>query len=452
MRRRNGLAIEMDEQENSTVNSGEKQAAVRIGMLGLGTVGSAVIALLWRNRELIQHRAGCQIEVVRVAVRQLDKERPVILDPRMLTDSAYEVIEDERVDVVVELIGGVEPAYEYVMRAIELGKSVVTANKELLAKRGGEILDAAKEKCVDVYFEASVGGGIPIIMPLKQSLVGNRIKRIVGILNGTTNYILTRMTKDGVDFAAALSEAQMKGFAEADPTDDVDAFDPMYKIAILASIAFGYRIPLDAIYREGIRHIGPADIDYANSLGYVIKLLAIAAEHDGMIELRVHPTLVPKTHPLASVSDNYNAVVIEGDSVGRLMFYGQGAGGAPTASAVVGDIVDAARNIRLKARGRIPCVCRVGVKVKSVDDVVSRFCVRMKVADKPGVLAKIAGVFGAEGVSIASVVQRESDGKSAEIVWITHSTPYRSLREALDGVSSLDVVYSVGKPLWVEAD
>jgi len=452
VKRRAGSPVVEGKQLHGNVNSDKPRDVVRIGMLGLGTVGSAVIALLWRNRELIQLRVGCAVEVVKVAVKHLDKERPVILDPRMLTDNAYEVIEDESVDIVVELIGGVEPAYEYVMRAIELGKSVVTANKELLAKRGGEILDAAKGKGVDVYFEASVGGGIPIIMPLKQSLVGNRIKRIVGILNGTTNYILTRMTRDGLDFSTALSEAQAKGFAEADPTDDVDAFDPMYKIAILAAIAFGYRIPLDAIYREGIRHIEPADIDYASSLGYVIKLLAIAAEHDGLIELRVHPTLVPKTHPLASVSDNYNAVVIEGDSVGRLMFYGQGAGGAPTASAVVGDIVDAARNLRLDAKGRLPCVCRLGGMFKSIDDVVSRFCIRMRVADKPGVLAKIAGVFGAEGVSIASVVQRESDGKTAEIVWITHATPYRSLRGALEGISSLDVVQSVGKPLWVEAD
>lgn len=432
--------------------SSDPKEAIRIGMLGLGTVGSAVIALLWRNRELIQLRAGCRIEVVKVAVKHLDKERPVILDPRMLTDNAYEVIEDDSVEIVVELIGGVEPTYEYVMRAIELGKSVVTANKELLAKRGGEILDAAKERGIDVYFEASVGGGIPIIMPLKQSLVGNRIKKIVGILNGTTNYILTRMTRDRVDFATALREAQRLGFAEADPTDDVDALDPMYKIAILASIAFGYRIPLDAIHREGIRQIEPADIDYANSLGYVIKLLAIAAEHDGAIEIRVHPTLVPRAHPLASVSDNYNAVVIEGDSVGRLMFYGQGAGGAPTASAVVSDIVDAARNIKLGAKGRIPCTCRIGAKIRGINDVVSRFCIRMRVADKPGVLAKIAGVFGAEGVSIASVVQRESDGKSAEIVWITHATPYNSLRRALEEIANFDVVHRVGSPLWVESD
>lgn len=425
---------------------------IGVGVLGLGTVGSAVIALLWRNRELIQRKVGCKIEVVKVAVKHLEKERPVILDPRMLTTNAYEVIEDERVDIVVELIGGVEPAYEYVMRAIELGKSIVTANKELLAKRGNEILDAAKEKSVDVYFEASVAGGIPIIMPLKQSLAGNRIKRIVGILNGTTNYILTRMTRDGMDFESALREAQAKGFAEADPKDDVDAFDPMYKIAILAAIAFGYRIPIDAIHREGIRHVEPADIEYANSLGYVIKLLAIAAESNGEIEIRVHPTLVPKSHPLASVSDNYNAIVIEGDSVGRLMFYGQGAGGAPTASSVVGDIIDAARNIRHGAKGRIPCTCLSGVKIKSVDDSVSRFCIRMRVADKPGVLAKVASVFGVENVSIASVFQRESDGKVAEIVWITHETPYRALRKAIEGIKELDIVSSVCKPLWVETD
>lgn len=434
------------------VTNMERVETIRIGLIGLGTVGSAVVALLWRNREIIQHRAGCAIEIAKVAVRHPDRMRPVMVDPALMTTNANAVVKDPNIDIVVELIGGVEPAYEYVMGAIEAGKSVVTANKELLAKRGSDILDAAKEHGVDVYFEGSVAGGIPLIMPLKQSLVGNRIIRIAGILNGTTNYILTRMTRDGLDFQEALKEAQAKGFAEPDPTDDVDGYDPMYKIAILAAIAFGYRIPLDAIHREGIRGIEPADIDYAESLGYVIKLLAIAHEDNGAIELRVHPTLVPKAHPLAMVSENYNAVVVEGDSVGRLMFYGQGAGGAPTASSVVGDIIDAARNIRSGARGRIPCTCRSGVRIKSVDEVVSRFCIRMNVADRPGVLARIATVFGAENVSIASVVQRESDGRTAEIVWITHNTPYRAVRRALDAINQLDVVAQVRSALWVETE
>ncbi len=304
----------------------------------------------------------------------------------------------------------------------------------------------------DVYFEASVAGGIPIISALKQSLAGETIHRIVGIVNGTTNYILTRMSRDGLSFEQALREAQERGFAEADPSDDVDGHDATYKIAILAAIAFGFRIKVDAIHREGIRNIDIADIRYADELGYAIKLLAIAKQEDGVIELRVHPTLVPKTHPLAAVSDQFNAIMIEGENVGRLMFYGQGAGGPPTGNSVVSDIIDAARNIVFGSKARIVCTCRVNPKLKPISAIESRFCLRMDVVDRPGVLARIASVFGNNQVSIASVIQKESQGDVAHIVWLTHKTPYSALQKSLSEIKQLDVVLSVRPPLWVESE
>ena len=429
----------------------DDKPVVRLGFLGMGVVGCGTVNILLRNADLIAHRARCRLEIIGVAVRHLHKPRPVPLPPDLYTTDPFRIVHDPRVDIVVEVMGGLEPAYELLMTAIRNGKSVVTANKELLAKRGSELLDAAKEMGTDVYFEASVAGGIPIIAALKQSLAGETIHRIVGIVNGTTNYILTRMSRDGMSFEQALREAQQKGFAEADPTDDVDGHDATYKIAILAAIAFGYRIRVESVYREGIRTIEPTDIRYADELGYAIKLLAIARQDGETIEVRVHPTMVPKTHPLAAVSDQFNAILVEGENVGRLMFYGQGAGGAPTGNSVVSDILDAARNIVFGSKARIVCTCRPHTRLKPISEVESRFCLRMEVVDRPGVLAKIASVFGANQVSIASVVQRESRGERAQIVWVTHKTPFAALQKSLDEIRRLDVVHHVRPPLWVES-
>ncbi|MCS6860266.1 MAG: homoserine dehydrogenase, partial [Abditibacteriales bacterium] len=319
---------------------------VNIGFIGLGTVGCGAIALLRQNRELIERRAGCRLAVRKIAVRHPDKPRPIAVDPALLTSDVREVLEDPHVHIVVEVMGGIDPARQFVMEAIQRGKSVVTCNKELMAKHGSEILDLAKAKGVDVNFEGSVGGGIPIIQPLKQQLVGNRIRRITGIVNGTTNYILTKMTRERRELADVLREAQALGYAEADPTADVDGYDAMYKLCILAAIAFGSRVRVEDVYREGIGGVHARDIEYAQELGYTIKLLAIAQEDDDrLIELRVHPALLPNAHPLAAVSDVFNAIVVEGDGVGRVMFYGRGAGASPTGSAVVGDIVEIARNL-----------------------------------------------------------------------------------------------------------
>ncbi len=425
---------------------------VRLGFLGMGVVGCGAANILLKNAAMIEHRARCAFEIVKVAVRNPKKPRPVNLPPELYTTDPYSVVTDPRVDIVVEVMGGTEPAFDLLVTALKQGKSVVTANKELLAKRGSELLDIAREIGTDVYFEASVAGGIPIITALKQSLAGETIHRIVGIVNGTTNYILTRMSRDGLTFEQALKEAQEKGFAEADPSDDVDGHDATYKIAILAAIAFGYRIRLEAIYREGIRNIESTDIRNAQELGYTIKLLAIAKQENGVIELRVHPTLVPLSHPLAAVSDQFNAILVEGEHVGRLMFYGQGAGGPPTGNSVVSDIIDAARNLVFGAKARIVCTCRINPKLKPIHAIESRFCLRMEVVDKPGVLAKIASVFGHNQVSIASVIQKESRGEVAQIVWLTHKTPYAAMQKSLAEIQQLDVVCSVRPPLWVESD
>ncbi len=430
----------------------DNKSVVRLGFLGMGVVGCGTANILLKNIAMIEHRARCRFEIVKVAVRNLKKQRPVSLPPELYTTDPYSVVNDPRVDIVVEVMGGTDPTFDLLVTALKQGKSVVTANKELLAKRGSELLDIAKEIGTDVYFEASVAGGIPIISALKQSLVGETIHRIVGILNGTTNYILTRMSRNKLSFDQALKEARERGFAEADPSDDIDGHDSTYKIAILSAIAFGFRIKVDTIYREGIRNIDIPDIQYADELGYAIKLLAIAKQEDGTIEIRVHPTLVPKTHPLAAVSDQYNAILIEGENVGRLMFYGQGAGGQPTGNSVVSDIIDAARNIVFGSKARIVCTCKVNPKMKPIPEIENRFCLRMDVVDKPGVLAKIASVFGSNQVSIASVIQKESRGDVAHIVWLTHKTTYSAIQKSLAEIKQLDVVLSVRSPLWVESD
>ena len=426
---------------------------INIGILGLGTVGCGTVAVLQRNSDLIAQRAGCELRVTRIATKTPGKPRAIPVDPALVSGDVEAVLNDPEIQIVAELIGGVDPARDYVLRAIAAGKSVVTANKELIAKHGFEILAAADRAGVDFLFEGSVGGGIPLIAPLRESLVGNRVTHLMAILNGTTNYILTRMAHDGCDFDAVLREAQALGYAETDPSADVDGFDTMYKLAILGSIAFGVPVKLENIHREGIRKVGARDIAYARELGYVIKLIAFGRRHEnGEIELRVHPALLPSGHPLASVNDVFNAVLVTGDAVGNVMFYGRGAGGEPTGSAVVGDLVAAARNLRNHAAGRVGPGAYAEARYKNLPEVETRFCLRMQVNDQSGTLARIAAVFGEHGVSIDSLVQKHSEGGTAEIFWVTKLTSEAAMAASLDAFRHLEAVVEVSSVLRVEGE
>jgi homoserine dehydrogenase len=412
-------------------------------MIGLGTVGSGAYRILQDNAETIGLKVGRPVRVTKVAVRNVDKPRPVDIPRGMLTSDPSEIVDDPDIQIVCELIGGMHPAKDLVLRALRAGKNVVTANKEMMAKAGHGLLHEAEEHGVDFNFEGSVGGGIPIVQPLKQALAGNRFSEIVGIVNGTTNYILSRMTGEGADFADVLADAQAKGYAEADPSADVDGLDAQYKIAILASIAFTARVDFAAIPVEGIRRIARRDIEMARELGYVIKLVGIGQDLGDSLQVRVHPALLPKAHPLASVNDVYNAVYVRGDAVGDVMFYGRGAGDGPTGSAVVGDIVEIARNIRMGATGRIGCTCFYSKALRPIESLVSKYYVRMTAHDRPKALASIASVFADFDVNIESVVQKPHPDGDAEIVWITHQALEANLRSALDVVGRLEIVGQV---------
>ena len=420
---------------------------VRVGLLGCGNVGAALVRVLDTNADLIRRRAGVKIEVTRVAVHNLAKERDVALAPGVLTNDADAVVSDHDVDLVVEVIGGVEPARSLILTALKAHKPVVTANKELLANFGGELFEAAETAGVDLLFEASVAGGIPLMRPLRESLAGERIRRVMGIVNGTTNYVLTRMTEEGSTFAEAVAEAQALGYAERDPTADVEGFEAAAKAAIIATIAFGARVVGGDVYREGITHVTADDIAAAAELGYVVKLLAVADERDGRVGARVHPAMVPVDHPLASVRGSYNAVFIEGETVGQLMLLGRGAGGGPTASAVLGDLIDAAKNLHAGARGAtIGALTRK--PIQPIDETASQFYVSLDVVDRPGVLAAIAGVFGKHNVSIQSM-QQKGQGEGARLIFVTHLAREAALTATIHEVRDLDVVASVGSVLRV---
>jgi homoserine dehydrogenase len=424
---------------------------IGVGLVGLGTVGSGVVEILNRHRADFARRAGVEIELVRYADRDQGRAAALGLDPAAFTTDAAELIADPRVDVVIELIGGTGAAKQVVLDALRAGKSVVTANKALMASSGQEVMDAAAAAGVDIMFEASVGGGIPIIGPLKHSLVSNEIVAVAGIVNGTTNYMLTRMADDGLDYATALAEAQGKGFAEADPTADVDGHDAAAKIAILASIAFNSRVTVDKVPVEGIRGITPVDIAYADEMGYAIKLMAIARRAEGGIDVRVHPTMIPRSHPLASVSGVYNAIYVTGDAVGETMFFGEGAGSLPAASAVVGDVIEVARHIRSGCLNLVGCTCNEQLAVRDIAQLETGYFIRFAVADKPGVLAAVASKFGDHGVSIASVIQkRVCESGDAEIVYVTHLAAEGSVRAALAEIAALDVVTEVSSVIRVE--
>ena len=394
-------------------------SVVRIGLLGCGNVGAALVQLVERQADVIEARTGVRLQISRVAVRNISRDREVQLPEGVLTRDAHDVVNDPTVDVIVEVMGGIEPARELIAAAISHGKPVITANKELLANVGHELWAQSDAAGVDLLFEAAVAGGIPLIRALRESLRGEPVTRVMGIVNGTTNFILTKMTDEGADYSAALSEAQRLGFAERDPTADVEGFDAGAKAAIIASIAFGARVVAGDVYHEGISGVTAADIAIARRLGYVVKLLAIAEKIDETetIAVRVHPAMVPTDHPLASVRDSYNAVVVEGDAVGQLMFYGRGAGGFPTASAVLGDVIDAAVNLQKKTFGSIGSFKRV--PVMPIDETSSQYLIGLDVEDKPGVLHAITGVFANHGVSIRAAEQEGIDD-DARLVFITH--------------------------------
>ncbi len=423
---------------------------IRVGLVGLGTVGSGVIEILRRHREDFQRRAGVDIEITRFADRNTDRFSQLGLAPEACSTDAQALIDDPDVDVIIELIGGTGVARDVVLAALRAGKSVVTANKALMATSGEEVMEAAEAAGVDVRFEASVGGGIPIIEPLKHSLTSNEIVNVMGIVNGTTNYMLTRMADNGLDYATALAEAQERGFAEADPTADVDGHDAAAKIAILSSIAFNSRVVMSQVPTEGIRSIAPADIAYAREMGSAIKLLAIARRTEGGIDVRVHPTMIPNSHPLASVNGVFNAIYVVGDAVGETMFFGEGAGSLPAASAVVGDLVEVARRIQSGCAPLVGCTCTEVLPIRDIADLETGYYIRLEVADKPGVLAAVASVFGAHEVSIASVIQKRADAGVAEIVYVTHLARESSVRAALTEIEALDVVSHTAAVIRVE--
>ena len=430
----------------TTVESQGK--VVRIGVLGCGNVGAAFVRLVEQQSPTIELRTGIRLEVVSVAVRNMSRDRDVQLPEGLLTRDAHAVVADPNIDLIVEVIGGIEPARELITAALAAGKPVVTANKELLANVGAELYAAADAAGVDLLFEAAVAGGIPVIRALRESLRGEPVSRVMGIINGTTNFILTKMTEEGADYSAALSEAQRLGFAERDPTADVEGFDAGAKAAILASIAFGAKVVAGDVYHEGISRITAADIAVAKRLGYVIKLLGIA-ERDretGEIAVRVHPAMVPNTHPLASVRESYNAVFIEGDAVGSLMFYGRGAGGNPTASAVLGDVIDAAVHLDKGTHGSIGSFAKA--IIRPIDETSAEYLLSMEVADKPGVLHAVTGAFANNGVSIRAAEQ-EGIGADARLVFITHEAKESDLQATVRQLREMDVVKQVGGMLRV---
>ncbi len=423
---------------------------VRIALLGLGNIGQGVWRILNTNRNEITMNCGYEIEVARVLVRDRNKIRGVQIPKEILTTDINDIFNDSGIKIVVELMGGTEPAREYMLGAMRRKKHVVTANKLVLATRGEELFKAADEEGVLFYYEASVGGGIPIIREINESLTANRIEKLVGIINGTTNYILTKMTHEGMDFNEALKEAQQKGYAEADPSSDVEGYDAVYKLAIMSSLSFGTKIDLSSIYREGIGNIKTVDIDYAKRFGYVIKLLAIGKETDNELELRVHPAMVPKTHPIANVNDSFNAIFVKGNAVGDLMLYGRGAGDLPTGSAVVGDIISILRNNVDLSNLSSQKNGTVTKKVRNASESSSEYYIRLDVKDRPGVLGEIAAVFGKHDVSIFSVSQDVKNKHNVSLVFITHEAFEGNVAESIKEIGTLDRVNNLENIIRIE--
>lgn len=428
----------------------EQNAPIRVGLLGAGTVGSQTARILVEQKDELGQRIGRPLEISGIACLDPNEVDFPWIDKSLLTSDTMSVVKNA--DIVVELIGGTGVARTFVLEALNNGASVVTANKALLAKYGPELYKAAEDNHADIYFEAAVGGAIPIVRPLRESLVGDQVKSMLGIVNGTTNYMLTKMTECGADYDTVLKEAQAKGYAEANPSADVDGLDAARKAAILASLAFNTRVQLEDVSVEGITKITPDDIEYAKDLGYVIKLLAVGKDSDeNGVDVRVHPVFLPKTHPLASVNGVFNAIFVRGNAIGEAMFYGQGAGSLPTASAVVSDIIDVARDIINRTFGHVRCTCYEKKKLCPLDATSSSYYVRLLVDDKPGVLGAIATAFGDAGVSLKSVIQtRRNVVDHAEIVAITHLVEHKRIEKALKALRKLPVVDEVRNVIRVE--
>ena len=425
---------------------------VKIALLGLGNVGRGVWMILNSNKEEIMKRSGYEVEIAKILVRDKNKKRSVEVPDEIITTDFDEILEDDSIKIVVEVMGGMEPSKGYMLRCMDKKKHIVTANKMLIANAGDELFEKADEMGVMFQYEASVAGGIPIIKGIDESLTANKIEKLYGIVNGTTNYILSKMELEGADFDDVLKEAQEKGYAEADPTSDIEAFDAQYKLAILASLAFGSKIDVDNIYREGITKIEAVDMKYAKEFKMGIKLLAIAKENNGKIELRVHPTMISKTHPLSNIYDSFNAVFIKGNAVGDLMFYGRGAGDLPTGSAVVGDIVTIVRN-GVDAENSNPVVKNNLWKreILSMEDIESKYYVRATVVDEPGVLSKITSILGKNNVSLRSVIQKgDEENGNVTIVLVTHKTNEKELNNSIKEITELKSVYKINNIIRIE--
>lgn len=420
----------------------------KIALLGMGTVGSGVYNIIETQKEEMPFKIGAELEVAKVLVRNKAKYADIV-PAEKLTDQWADIIGDDSIDMVVEVMGGIEPARTYIREALEKGKHVVTANKDLMAMHGHELLDVAGQHHCDLLFEAAVAGGIPIIRPLKQCLAGNNITEVMGIINGTTNFILTKMKEDGMDFGEALGLATDLGYAEADPTADVEGYDAGRKLAIMASIAFHTPVTFDDVYTEGITKVTAKDMRYAKELGCTIKLLGIARNTETGIEVKVHPTLIPENHPLASVNDAFNAVFVHGDAVDDAMFYGRGAGSLPTGSAVVGDIMDVARNMLFGANGRIGCSCYKDTPIKAIGDTTSSYYIRMKLEDRAGTLAALAGVFGSNNVSISILLQKAKQNDTAEVVIVTYDVEEKKFRDAMTVISTMSMVKEISSIIRV---
>jgi homoserine dehydrogenase len=431
---------------------GGSRSEVGVGLMGLGVVGSGVARALLERGEAYGQQVGCPLRLVRILEREPDRERPVRVDRALFTQDVRDIVDNAGIGIVIEVLGGEQPAYEYQRKALEAGKYVVTANKEVIAKHGAELSALAHQRGVDILYEASVGGGIPIIAPLKRDLLANEITAISAIINGTTNYILTSMGREGSDFEPALRRAQELGYAEANPANDIEGVDATYKLAILASLAFHTDVHPEDVYREGITRLSARDFRYASELGYAIKLLALARKHDSQLQVRVHPALLHEDELLAKVDGVLNAVQVEGDLVGRVLFQGQGAGSLPTSSAVVADVLDAARSIVSGPPERPSAPPRQTASMRPMSELRTRYYVRMIVVDSPGVLARIAHVLGVHQISIASVIQKEADrqAQTAEIVIMTHEAQEEAVQQALQEVERLPVVAEIGNFLRVE--
>ena len=413
---------------------------VKLGLVGTGTVGGGCIDILKSHREEFKRHYGIDVELVRVCSRNPEQAIEHGVED-IFTQDFHDILNDPDIDIVIELIGGTTVARDVVLGALRAGKNVVTANKALMATHGEEVMRTAEEAGKEIAFEASVGGGIPIIDPMKHSLIANRIDSVMGIVNGTTNYMLTRMAEDDMPYADVLAEAQAKGFAEADPTADVDGLDAAAKIAILASIAFNSRVTIDDVHAEGIRHITPLDLEIAKDMGYCVKLLAHAHRTDEGIDVRVHPTMLPLSHQLATVNGVYNAIYVTGDAVGETMFFGEGAGSGPAASAVMGDVLEVARHVQQGVGPLVGCTCTDQLPLVPMDDLKTKYYIRFKVADRSGVLAAMAGVFAKHNVSVYSVVQRgKKEGGLVDLAYVTHTAREKSVRAVLEEIAELDDV------------